>query len=93
MTSIGQAAIVNASIERIFSYIGNPGNWLEFWPSLMAVEDLKVIPNGGYSARWMYKMAGMLFHGTGEYTEVVPNQWFVIKTKGGINSTITWTFR
>ena len=38
-------------------------------------------------------MAGMTFQGTGEYTEVTPNQWLIIKTKGGIKSTITWTFR
>ena len=62
-------------------------------PSLMEVKDIQSLPNGGYSARWVYKMAGMRFKGTGEYTEIVQNQWFVVKIKGGIESTITWTFR
>jgi hypothetical protein len=38
-------------------------------------------------------MAGMRFKGTGEYIEFIPNQWMVIQTKGGIQSTITCTFR
>ena len=59
----------------------------------MEITDVQSLPNGGYSARWVYKMAGMRFKGEGEYTDVVPNHWLVIKTKGGISSTITWTFR
>ncbi len=59
----------------------------------MEITDVQSLPNGGYSARWVYKMAGMRFQGEGEYTAVVPNSWLVIKTKGGISSTITWTFR
>ncbi|MFC1965647.1 SRPBCC family protein [Chloroflexota bacterium] len=65
----------------------------EFWPSLMEVKDVQSLPNGGYSARWVYKMAGMRFKGTGEYTKIVPNQFFVIETKGSIKSTIAWTVR
>ena len=38
-------------------------------------------------------MLGLLFEGTGEYIKIIPNQWIVIETKGGIRSKITWTFR
>ena len=38
-------------------------------------------------------MAGMRFEGTGECVDIVPNQHFVVETKGGVTSTITWTFR
>lgn len=38
-------------------------------------------------------MAGMYLEGTGEYTDIVPNKWFTVKTKGAVDSTITWTFR
>jgi len=93
MAELERAAIVNAPIEKIFRYINEPRNWLEFWPSLMEMKDVQSLPNGGYRARWVYKMAGMRFKGEGEYIDVAPNHWLVIKTKGGIGSTITWTFR
>jgi len=84
---------VNAPINKVFSYVSEPSNLPEIWPSLMEIKDVQSLPNGGYRYRWVYKMVGMRFEGTGEYTEVVPNQWFVVETKGGIRSTITWTFR
>jgi len=84
---------VNAPVEKIFGYISEPNNMLEFWPSLMEIKDVQSLPNGGYSARWVYKMVGMIFKGDAEYTVMVPNQYFVIETKGTISSTITWTFR
>jgi len=93
MAKVEKAATVNVPIERIFRYINEPSNWLEFWPSLMEITDVQSLPNGGYSGSWVYKMAGMRFKGAGEYTSVVPNKWLVIETKGGVRSTITWSFR
>jgi len=90
---VDKEVIVEAPLEKIFGYISEPSNLPEFWPSLMEVKDIQSLPNGGYSARWVYKMVGMRFGGTGEYTKMVPNKFFVIETKGGIRSTITWTFR
>ena len=90
---IDKEVILEVPIEKIFSYISEPRNLPEFWPSLMEVKDVQSLPNGGHSARWIYKMVGMRFEGTGEYTRMFPNQFFVIETKGGIRSTITWTFR
>ena len=93
MTRIEKEATLRAPIEKIFNYISTPSNLLEFWPSLMEIKDVQSLPNGGYSGRWVYKMLGMRFGGTAKYAQMVPNQWFVIETKGGIGSTITWTFR
>lgn len=93
MARVEKEVIVTAPIEKVFSYISEPNNLLEFWPSLVEIKDIQSLPNGGYSARWVYKMAGMRFEGTGEYTQVIPNHWIIIETKGGVSSTITWTFR
>jgi uncharacterized protein YndB with AHSA1/START domain len=93
LARVEKEVIVNAPIEKVFSYISEPNNLLEFWPSLVEIKDVQSLPNGGYSARWVYKMAGMRFDGTGEYTQVIPNHWIIIETKGGVSSTITWTFR
>lgn len=93
MAKVEKEVTVKAPIEEVFRYISEPSNLPEFWPSLMEIKDVQSLPNGGYTARWVYKMLGMRFEGEGEYTKITPNHWIVIETKGGISSTITWTFR
>ncbi|MFC2006964.1 SRPBCC family protein, partial [Chloroflexota bacterium] len=93
MARIDKEVIVSSSLERVFNYISKPSNWLEFWPSLIEIEDIQPLPKGGYKAKYEYKMAGIRFKGTGEYTEFIPNNWIVVQTKGGVISTITCTFR
>ena len=66
MLRIDKEVTVNAPIEQIFNYISEPSNPPEFWPSLMEIKDIQSLPNGGYSARWTYKMLGMRFEGTAE---------------------------
>ena len=93
MITIGEAVTISAPVKKIFNYISTPNNLPEFWPSLVEVTDVQSLPKGGYKARYVYKMAGIHFKGTGEYTEIVPNKSLVIVTKGGIKSILTWAFR
>jgi uncharacterized protein YndB with AHSA1/START domain len=93
MGKIDKEVIVNAPVDIVFNYVANPHNWPEFWPSLIKITDVASLPNGGYSARYQFKMAGRIFNGSGEYIKFIPNLWIVIKTKGDIHSEITWTFR
>ena len=93
MARVEKEVILSAPVEKVFNYINEPSNLPEFWPSLIEVKNIQLLPNGGYSARWAYKMAGMRFEGTSEHTQVIPNQWIIIETTGGVSSTITWTFR
>lgn len=93
MARIEKEVTVDAPIEQVFSYVNDPNNLPEFWPSVIAVTDIRTLPNGGYSCSWAYKMAGLRFEGTAQDKEVVPNQWIVTETQGGIGSIITWTFR
>ncbi len=93
MAIIGEAVTINAPVKKIFDYISTPTNLPEFWPSLVEVTDVQSLPKGGYKCRYIYKMAGISFKGTGEYKEIVPNQSIVIVTEGGIKSNLTWTFR
>lgn len=93
MAKIDTEVWIKASVDKIFDYISNPRNLPEFWPSLIEIKDVKSLPNSGYTIRWVYKMLGMRFEGTAEYTQIVQNRFFVIETKGGINSTIAWTVR
>ncbi len=93
MTKLEKEVTAEAPIEEVFRYISEPSNLPELWPSLMEIKNVQLLPNGGYNIRWVYKMVGMRFEGGGEYIKIVSNHWIVIETKGGISSTITWTFR
>ncbi len=93
MATINKEIIINAPLKKIFSYMSIPSNLPQIWPSLMVIKNEKLLPNGGYSTEWVYKMAGMHLAGTGEYTDIVSNHWFTIKTKGALESTITCIFR
>ena len=93
MARIDREVLLEVPIEKIFAYLSEPGNLPEFWSSLVEVKEVQSLPNGGYRARWVYKMVGRRFEGTGECTRMFPNNFFVIETKGGIKSTLTWTFR
>jgi len=93
MAKIEKTISINAPVEKIFSYISDPTNLPEFWPSLVETSDVQTLPNGGHSNRWVYKMAGMRFEGTSEDVECAQNQRLVSKTKGGVESTQTWAFQ
>ena len=93
MARIDREILLAVPLETVYGHVLNPVNWLEFWPSLIGLEDVQTLPNGGYRANWECKMVGMRFEGDAEYTRVFPNQFFVVETRGGISSTLTWTFR
>ncbi len=93
MAKVDKEVWIEAPIEKVFGYIHEPSNWPEFWPSLMEIKDIQLLPNGGHSARGVYKMLGKRFEGTGECTQIVPNRFLFIETKGSIQSTIAWTVR
>ena len=93
MARLEKEVLIEAPLEDIFSYLNYPSNLLQVWPSLMEITDLQALPNGGYRFKWVYKMAGMRFKGEAEYTKIVPDQFFVIETKGAITSVLAWTVR
>ena len=76
MARVDKEIIINSSIERIYDYISDPSNWPEFWPSLIEVEDIQPLPNGGFKAKYEYKMAGMdgaeIFRQIREINDSVP---------------------
>ena len=83
---------INTPVEKIYEFL-TPDVLPEIWPSLVSVENVKELPNGGHSWDWKYKMAGMNFNGSSENTEVVSNERTVTKSTGGIDSVITWMFQ
>ena len=93
MATVEQSILIRTSVEKVFAFASDPAHVTEFWPSMMAVNDIQPLPNGGHRFNWVYKMAGMRFEGTSEDVEYIPNQRMVQKSTGGIQATITWTFQ
>ena len=92
MAKVVQSSTINAPVEKVFSYVSNPMNQLEWLPSMTDVRD--ITGEGiGQKFGWTYKMMGMSFRGETEVAESVDNQRRVMKTTGGIQSTWTWTFK
>ena len=93
MAKLEKRIVINAPPEKIFEYINAPTNLPEVWPSMIEAKDVQPLDNGGNRFRWVYKMAGMRFEGTSEDVECVANERVISETKGGIESTIVWTFQ
>ncbi len=73
--------------------MSDPMSQLEWMPSMVEVTDVNLTEQGvGSTYRWKYKMAGMILHGDNETLEFVPNKRVVERSRGGIDSTWTWTY-
>ena len=92
MPRVDNEVIIHAPVEKIFRYISQPSNLQQIWPSLVEIKNQKLLPNGGYSFQWTYKMSGIHFKGTGECIDIIPNIVLVSKNTGAIDSTVRFTF-
>lgn len=92
MAKVERSVLIQAPVEKVFSFAADPSHLPEFWPSMMEVSDIQPLPSGGHRFHWVYQMAGMRFEGMSDDVEYMSNQQLVQKAKGGIQSTINWTF-
>ena len=82
---------VDASIDKVFNFLGDPHNLPEIWPNIVEVKNVKKAKdNAGFNFNWDYKMSGMQFEGQCETIEVTPRERLVFKSNTGLDSTITW---
>ena len=91
MAKVEKSITVNAPVEKVFAYVENPMNQLEYLPSIVEVKDVTGQGVGAHY-RWAYKMTGLRFEGESTLNEYIPNERMVVETKGGIVSTWSWTF-
>ena len=90
MAKVERTITLNVPVEKVFSYISDPNNELDTIPSITDIRD--VTGEGvGQKWGWSYKMVGISLKGESEVTEHIPNQRLVHKSKGGIESTWTYT--
>jgi uncharacterized membrane protein len=92
MEKIDKSIHINAPVEKVFAFMAEPHNLVEIWPSLLEINNVQPLPNGGYSYDWTYKMVGLRFHGHTEWTEFIKDQRIVTKNESGIPGTILWIY-
>jgi len=92
MAKVERSNTINAPVEKVFAYITDPANEMEWLPGITDVRD---ITGQGVGQRYgfTYKMLGLPLKGQSEVVELVPNQRYVTKSTGGIQSTFTYTFK
>ena len=56
---IEKTITINAPVEKIFSYVEEPTNLLEYWPSMVEVKDVEPLPNGGRVDKLMLLVEGL----------------------------------
>jgi len=92
MARIERINTINAPVEKVFTYLSDPMNELEWFPGMMEVKDVTGKGVGG-RYRFVYRLIGLSQKGESTCTEYIPNQRIVTQSKGGIVSTFTWTFK
>ena len=58
MPKIEKTIFIAAPPEKVFSFMVDPGNLIEIWPSLLELRNVQPLPTGGYCFDWTYKMDG-----------------------------------
>ncbi len=83
---------IDAPIERVFEFLTSPENLPEIWPSLIEVSNVRRQDDGNHSFDWVYKMAGLRFHGHSDTVDVTKNEHVVLKSESGIPNTFDYTY-
>jgi uncharacterized membrane protein len=91
MASIHKSVEIKAPVKRVFSYVEDPRNELEWMMSMTDIQELRGSGVGTHF-RWDYKMAGLHFHGDSDRIEDIEEKKIVDRTKGDIESTWTYSF-
>jgi len=85
MPSWKNTIVIHAPPDRVFAYVDDPMNLVDWLPGMVEIRN--VIGTGaGQQQEWTYKMAGLLLRGQATVVEYVPNQSSVHQTIGTINS-------
>ncbi len=86
MVTIKKSVVIDAPVEKVFGYMEDPTHLLEFWPSMIDITNVRPNAIGGTTYEWVYKMAGMKFHGETDTLELIKNKKIVTESTKGIPS-------
>ena len=88
MAKIEKSIIINAPAEKIFEYLSDPMNMMEWHPSILSIKD---VTGRGESQKWTWehKLMGIAFTGQAQVVSSITNTQRKVKSTGGIESTRT----
>lgn len=90
---IEKSITIDAPIEEVFDYTTKPEHLPEYFVSMLEVKDVKHLPNGDDSFKYIAQMFGIQAEGTGECKEKFPNERATLKLHGvGIEFTAPTKF-
>jgi uncharacterized membrane protein len=92
MAKITRSIQINAPVEKVFTFMNEPANLPDIWPNMVEVKDVQILPNGGASFKYAYKIAGIRLESFSEDTEYILNERTVSKSSGGIEGTSTFIY-
>jgi len=88
MISLMKSIVVDAPVDRVFTYVTDPTTMAEWLVSM--IETRNVIGTGeGQQYEWTYKMVGFHLRGQSTVVEHAPNEVSVHQSIGAIDS--NWT--
>ena len=90
MMNIKRSKVINASVEKVFSYLGDSATYTQWMPNMAEVFN---ITGEGRGQKWdfKYKTFGMTMDGQGEALDHIDNQKLVNKSFGTVESTWAWS--
>ena len=90
MISFSRDFVLEAPVDKVFNYISNPVNEIEYIPGVIDISDVSG-EGVGLKCYWTYKIMGFPLNGEAEIVEYIPERRYVIKTRGDVESTWDWT--
>ena len=92
MTRVTKSIIINSPVEKVFEYLSNPEQIMEWQPNVTNIKD---ITGHGEQQRWIwnYKVMGMSFREKATVARSTLNAERRVDSKGGIPNTWLWKFK
>lgn len=91
MPTIKKSIEIDAPVAKVFAYVTEPRNSLEWMVSLTEVRNVTGA-GVGQTWGWEYTMVGIPFQGESTVVESSLNRRHVLTSKGGITSRFAWDF-
>lgn len=93
MATVERSITIEAPLREVFEYMDYPPHQAEISPSIVEVENVERLPNGGSRSDWVYKMVGVRLRGSVEAVAYEPNERIVFDMRGSIEGQIRWEFK
>jgi carbon monoxide dehydrogenase subunit G len=93
MVEVSDSVHVAATPRAVFEYLDDPHHHVEITPSLVGVDDVRPLDNGGKRAAFVYSIAGVKLDGDLVETTHEPDERMVFELSGQLSGEIDIEFR